>query len=251
MNTNQPADELFEGVTVPVGPRPRCRRGEVGEMMTARLFEVTDTARHPCPYPAAVLDTFAGLLDNQTRLKVLDPFAGTGRIHRLPHDTTGIEIEALWAAWHPDTLVGDATKLPFLDESFDAVVTSPTYGNRMADLYSGDGSTRRTYRTALGRDLHVGNSGGMQWGCRYRELHEAAWFEAWRVLRPGGLILVNVKDHVRQGRRVHVVDWHTETLRQTGFTITGTTIVDLNGWRFGANADRRIGHEVIISGRKT
>jgi hypothetical protein len=47
--------------------------------------------------------------------------AGTGVIHELPNETIGVEIEPEWASMHPDTIVGDATRLPFPAESFDAV----------------------------------------------------------------------------------------------------------------------------------
>lgn len=45
------------------------------------------------------------------------------------------------------TVIGDATRLPFDNRMFDAVITSPTYGNRMADHHDAqDGSKRITYR---------------------------------------------------------------------------------------------------------
>ena len=53
----------------------------------------------------------------------------------------------------------------FSDATFDMVVTSPTYGNRMADHHNAkDGRRRITYTHNLGRTLTPGNSGAMQWG---------------------------------------------------------------------------------------
>ena len=48
----------------------------------------------------------------------------------------------------------------------------------------------------------------MQWGDAYRSFHVKAWREAWRVLRPGGRFVLNIKDHIRNGERMPVTDWH-------------------------------------------
>jgi hypothetical protein len=51
----------------------------------------------------------------------------------------------------------------------------------------------------LGRPLTPGNSGALQWGEEYRALHVAVWTECRRVLKPGGIFVLNVKDHIRGG----------------------------------------------------
>lgn len=168
---------------------------------------------HPARYPVGLLPILGQAVPEDQFPRVLDPFAGTGRIHELPNDTVGIEIEAEWAQLHPDTILGDATDLSFEDASFDAIVTSPTYGNRLADLYDApDPENRHSYRIDLGRDLSPGSSAGLQWGDAYRQIHEAAWAEAVRVLRPGGRFVLNIKDHIRGGERQHVSGWHITTL---------------------------------------
>jgi tRNA G10 N-methylase Trm11 len=84
--------------------------------------------------------------------------------------------------------------LPFADASIDAIVTSPTYGNRLADHHrASDPLLRRSYTHDLGRPLHSENSGAMQWGDAYRAFHRRAWAEAVRVLKPGGRFVLNVK----------------------------------------------------------
>jgi len=43
--------------------------------------------------------------------------------------------------------VGNALSLPFEDDSFDAVCTSPTYGNRLAENHDAyDPQARRSYK---------------------------------------------------------------------------------------------------------
>lgn len=195
---------------------------------------------HPAPFSLPVLDAIEPILEHEAfvqgkkKLRVLDPFAGIGRIHDLPHNTVGVELEPEWAQCHKDTEVGDATKLRFRANSYDAVVTSPCYGNRMSDHHEnkdsckkcegwghwfeqfdykakwyrivcdackGTGlSHRRSYKHYLGRDLSPNNAGELLWhdgpkGRPYRLLHQRAWTEAVRVSR--GLIIVNCKNHLR------------------------------------------------------
>lgn len=96
---------------------------------------------HPATYSEAVTTIMAQMLRRFVLAGsiVLDPFAGTGGIHvHAPEwDTRGIELEPEWAAHHARTKVGDATALPFEDNSVQAIATSPCYGNRMADVYLG------------------------------------------------------------------------------------------------------------------
>lgn len=205
--------------------------------------------RHPARYSDAVLEVMAPVLE--PGMAVLDPFAGTGRVHELAEEcdvrTIGVELEPEWAALGTGpTLVGDARALPFPARTFDAVVTSPAYGNRMADHHEArDGSRQITYRHCLGRPLTPGNSGAMQWGPAYRELHHQAWAEAARVLVPGGLLVLNVSDHVRAGRVVPVTAWHLATLVGLGFTLAGSTTVATPRMRFGANHGVRVEGETV------
>ena len=204
--------------------------------------------RHPARFPDSILHEFDRLLPDGL---VLDPFAGTGRIHELATTTrsiVGVEIEPEWAALHPSTVVGNALELPFADDSFDAIATSPAYGNRLADHHEArDGSVRRSYRHDLGRPLHPANAGGLQWGEGYRTFHRDAWIEAVRVLRPGGMFVLNIKDHVRAGRVVPVTAWHVGVLASwCGLTPIEVIEVPCAGMRYGANSQARTGVEYVI-----
>ena len=140
---------------------------------------------------------------------------------------------------------------PFADESFGAVMTSPCYGNRMADHHEArDGSRRITYKHTLGHDLVEGNAGAMQWGDAYRDLHCRAWIEADRVLRSGGLLVVSVSNHIRRGRVQRVVEWHLETLLVLGLLVQAVEQIATPRMRFGANGSVRVGCEHLLIMRK-
>ena len=177
---------------------------------------------------------------------VLDPFAGIGRIHELGLNSVGVELEPEWASQHPRNITGDALNLPFADETFDAVATSPTYGNRMADSYAGDGTYRVSYRIALGRPLSERNSGAMQWGTKYCWFHEKAWREIRRTIRPYGRLVLNISDHIRGGKVQLVSAWHLHILSQIGFVLAATERVETPRMRRGANSKLRIDHENVM-----
>lgn len=220
---------------------------------------------------------------------ILDPFAGVGGVHELQtlgYRTVGVEIEPRWAAAHPNTFVGDATALDFPDGSFDAVVTSPVYGNRMSDTYTGErdtckqcegtgvedkddeqgavaldpckpcggtgfkASTRYTYTVYNGAPLAENNAGAMQWGPAYRALHRAAWAETARVLTPAGLLVLNISDHYRADRLQGVDLWHANELGRHGFELLDQHPVKTSRSRNGANSELRDSCEWVLVFRR-
>lgn len=266
--------------------------------------------KHPARFNDAVLHQ-AGLYllgrawadPKATAIRILDPMAGAGRVHELggvtiqdagmdsepravSFETVGVELEPEWAAAHPRTIVGDALRLPFADITFDAIVVSPTYGNRMADHHDakevckncrgqgvlvvdpgetddpiyeqcpkcgGEGRRdykRNTYRHTLDRPLHPNNSGSLQWSSKYQTFHVRAWAEAARVTKPGGLGLFNVSNHIRGGRLMPVVGFHCFALERTGWEVQTVEKVDTPRLRQGANHELRVDGERLIVARR-
>jgi len=204
---------------------------------------------HPAKYTSSFLPVFASMLKGDESL--LDPFAGTGKIHSLldfhPNlKIQAIEIEPEWARIDARTILGNALCLPFKDSSFDAICVSPTYGNRMADRDKRSWKYVKTYSTALGRMLNKNNSGSMQWGDSYREFHIKAWTECKRVLRNNGTFILNIKNHIRNGQEQLVTEWHVSTLTSINFSVMEHIKVQVPSMRKGTNSEKRIPYESII-----
>lgn len=235
--------------------------------------------RHPAKYSDEVIDTLRdfmlGLGGPHHLGRVLDPFAGpSGKLDILDVDWTGVEIEPEWAT-HPRVLVGDAHHLPFRDGSFQTIITSPCYGNRMADCHNardrckacavlgpdvnpncrdckGTGLSRRnTYRAALGHMPNPNSSATLQWGEKYKVFHRLAWQKAVRALADDGLFILNVSDHVRRWRVEPVSQWHYHYLHNVlRLSHVGILPVKTPRNRQGENGGLRVGCEWIFILRK-
>jgi SAM-dependent methyltransferase len=253
-NDPQAAAEVWAEAVEEAGGQPTA--AQVKAAADRRL----EKKRHPAPFSDPILDAVAEqLTEVGTPTTVVDPFAGTGRVHELREragviETIGIEIEPEWADSHPDTRQGDALRLSHEvgEDAVDAIVTSPTYGNRMADHHDAkDDSVRHTYKHTLGRDLDPNNSGQMHWGEQYRAFHRQAWSEAVKALKPGGTLTINIKNHMRAGVEQRVVEWHLDTLMHDfGLRLVALNVVATSGLRAGANANNRTPVEFVATLRK-
>lgn len=242
------------GMTADASPVLAAGRGPISKP------DLGGGVSHPARFSDAILARIAEVVDALPRrsdrpLRLLDPFAGTGRVHELRDrctaavETIGVELEPEWAQLSPYTIIGSALALPFTGSTFDVVATSPCYGNRLADHHNAsDPHLRRSYRHDLGRPLSDGNAGAMQWGDEYRTFHVAAWGEALRVLRPGGTLVVNVKDHVRRGEVQPVTAWHLAVLVDLGMVhdAEASVAVATRHLRQGANRGRAGDEQVLV-----
>ena len=204
--------------------------------------------KHPAKYSDCLLPIFDNYLPDNSH-KILDPFAGTGKLRKVRSNCILLEIEPEWVN-ESGAIIGDATMMPFNSGYFDAICTSPTYGNRMADSFEDKQLQKKykryTYKHSLGRTLTANNSGSMQWGAKYRELHMKAWLECYRVLKVGGVFILNISDHIRKGAVVPVTQWHVDEIIKIGFMQIEHIKVETKRQRHGQNRGLRVDHESVV-----
>lgn len=246
---------------------------------------------HPAVYSPAVLEAIDDVLERHGHplsprggLRILDPYAGKGsgvdRWGEAGYDAVGVELEPEWKLCSQRVIRGDATHLDsMVDELgglFDALVTSPCYGNRMADCHEakdrcpacvppvghnpsldasggpckkckGTGFTPRiTYRHKLGRMPSTGSAAILQWGGLYRDHHKRFLEAALEVLEPGALCVVNMKNHIRDGVEQLVTEWWVNTLLVRGCQLVEVRRVPTPGMGYGANGSARTECEFLI-----
>lgn len=220
------------------------------------------TTPHPAKFSDSIMDVFRELVLEFKPTHILDPFAGTGRVHQLARQTGGggpytygMELEEEWASQHPYTFQGDARRLvgPFYTGTISMVLTSPCYGNRMADHHDArDGSKRHTYKHYLGRDLSEGSAAGMQWGAEYRALHREVWAQVEQVLAPGGIFVLNISNHIRRKVEEEVAQWHLGAILtdHDNMQLIRTIRVPTPRQRHGQNGSARVECEFVYVLRK-
>ena len=207
--------------------------------------------KHPAKFSQSILELLDEILPNEGLF--LDPFGGTGKIHRLGRNSVSLEIEPEWAQSSDlRTIIGNALCLPFAVKTFDCVCTSPTYGNRLADHHEAkDNSWRASYKHMLGRMPNNASSATLQWGETYRDFHKVAWREVKRVLKPDGLFALNISNHIRNKKEMLVTEWHVECCEDLGFKVERWEKVDTPRMRMGANANVRVEYESVICFKQT
>src|ERR1017187_6153891 len=219
-----------------------------------------DGPSHPAKFSSSILTVLREILDTERQchsfglMTVLDPMAGSGKIHELATSlicTTGVELEKEWADQHIDTMQGDATNLMFDSGYFDAVVSSPPYSNRLADNFNPrDNSRRMSYKFQLGRDLTEGSGAGMQWGQNYRDWSKLVLAEMIRVVRPGGIVVINISNHIRNKEEQPVSEFWLASMILMGLHFVKAIPVVTPRMRFGENHQARVDTEWVFVTRR-
>lgn len=190
------------------------------------------------------------------RLRLLDPFAGEGKIVQItdgiwPGSVEGIELEPEWAEVQSVVKQGDALNPHhlFSPGRFDFVITSPPYGTRMADDHNArDDSKRNTYRHRLGRALSSNSSANLQWDhplMLYQMSMTFAYMRLRVMLKQGGIFILNCSDHIRNHKRIRSAQWHKVACMAMGYELLAEYNVKTRRNRQGANHEKRVAHEKV------
>ena len=125
---------------------------------------------------------------------------------------TNTVMSAMEASTSP---VGDVLDLSAHRWAFDAVVTSPPCGNRLASRRPmADPGGHHDYASRLGSELAASNRGA-RLEPAYREFFTSAWPEVAASLTPGGTLVVALRDHLRGVQWCAVAGWHVSALQLT------------------------------------
>lgn len=216
---------------------------------------------HPAKFSDSILESVGAVLPTLLPVgsMVIDPFAGTGKgpefLASLGYDAWGTELEPEWAnqshrVWHSDFFAYVEGFLatayaPLAIPAWDGAFTSPAYGNRMADRDMRP-SVAGTYAKSLDREASAGSSCHLQWGKEYRQFHRKAWAALTSILRPGAVVALNVKNHIRAQVEVPVSEWHSGYFtEELGYTLLRDDAIITPSLRRGENGKARVESEHV------
>lgn len=80
----------------------------------------------------------------------------------------------------------------------------------------------------------------------YRDKHKRIYENIVPMIKHNGLFVLNIKNHIRKGSIIDVVDWHINTLCNLGMIKLDDILVEVGSMKFGANYNARISDEHIV-----
>jgi tRNA G10 N-methylase Trm11 len=211
--------------------------------------------KHPAKYSDIFIEIFFNYLKNSKN--VFDPFAGTGKIALIKDFgykgkiiCNEMEPEFINTEYPVDKWYHEDAEFISMD-NIDAICTSPTYGNRMADHHNAkDGRKRITYTDCLGKQLKEGNTGKMQYGDQYKQKHINIYKNLLNILNKNGIFILNISNHIRKGIEIDVVSFHKKTMEEIGFLLQEEIQLETKRMRYGKNSELRVKYESILIFKK-
>jgi len=209
---------------------------------------------HPAKFSDVLLDHIIDMIPHDIDW-ITDPMAGVGKITQLSDDFLYHcnELEPEWGSQIEADIVtiGDARDMEINPKSI--IVTSPPYGNRMADCFVSKrpSSMKGRYAGDLGRRLSDGNTGSLHFGPQYVKVITDIYESLFSKMVSGQFFLLNISNFIRAKKEVNVVGFYLKLFSDSNFILSDFVNVSTPRDRGrGANADLRVDHEVLILWRK-
>ena len=208
------------------------------------------------PHPAKFSKELLPVLASYCYGDILDIMGGTGRAGLLKKFNSKIksvtinELEREWSEQayenNVDTVItGDAKNLSGI---YDCIVTSPPYGNRMADNFKAGkpDSMRKRYVGDLGRNVSSGSVCCKHFGKGYEE-EMTLILDAVISNIVFGRFVLNISNFIRNFKEVDVVSWYKNYFLSKRFNfITEEKVFTRRQKGVGANTNLRVTSESIL-----
>jgi hypothetical protein len=210
---------------------------------------------HPAKFSKQLIPYMRDLIPTDITI-LCDPMAGVGRIDQLGDKFTYHlnEIEPEWAnqidSKHTVT-IGDACDYTLPANCM--VVTSPPYGNRMADYFvspTRPESMKGRYAGALGHRLSDGSAASMKFGNKYQETMTTCYEHIFSQMQTDQLFLLNISNFIALYKEVNVCGFYLDMFTRNGYTLDNMTPVTTPRNTYGANGSLRVAHEALMLWRK-
>lgn len=207
---------------------------------------------HPAKYSLPLLPSLAQYAYGD----ILDIMGGTGRAGLLKKYNSNIktvtinELEREWSEQAYENgvdkvITGNAKDLGGI---YDCIVTSPPYGNRMADNFkpSKPDSMRRRYVGDLGRNVSKGSVCCLHFGRGYEE-EITVIFDAVIKNVCFKRFILNVSNFIRRYQEVDVIGWYKAYFNSRGFLLVNEQkIITRRQKGVGANTSLRVLTESVL-----
>lgn len=207
------------------------------------------------PHPAKYSDSLLPVIAKYCYGDIIDVMGGTGKAGLLKQYNPQIksvtinELEREWAEQAvgngaDKAIVGDAKEVK---GTWDCIVTSPPYGNRMADNFKAGkpDSMRRRYAGDLGRTPSEGSTCCLHFGRGYEELMKEI-VVAFTINIEHKRIVWNTSNFIRQFKEVDVLSFYKELFIDLGYILVAHEQVETKRQKgVGANTHLRVKYEDI------
>ena len=213
------------------------------------------------PHPAKYSDSLLPVLAENSYGVVLDIMGGVGKAGLLKKYNTKItkviinELEPEWGNQAvnynvDEIIIGDAKELKL---SVDCIVTSPPYGNRMADNFkiganggTSEPSMRKMYAGNLGRTPSQGSVCCLHFDKGYQD-KVISIYDSVIANCSFNRFVLNVSDFIRQFQVVDVQRFYENYFKEKGFRLIYKIPVKTKRQKgVGQNTELRVDHEVVM-----